>query len=189
VQLRAAMWFALFACAPALADQEASNVPFVKTSEWGNCYAKAVPTELYGSKGTTRIYSVRPGEDAVLETYDWFAKQIYLQCGVGHPNEQLGVSLVRVEQWARGRQPSSDQMAIAFYFKGHLVKQYSTLDIAASTSGVSRSVSHYSVVSRVYGYRQQKSNFYSFEVLAVDGRVIVFDPTTGAILSSKAAAK
>jgi hypothetical protein len=76
-------------------------------------------------------------------------------------------------------------MAIAFYFRGQLVKQYSTLDLAGSPDNVSMSKSHYSVVRRVDGYRQQESNFSTFEILTNDGRLLAFDPTTGAILSTK----
>lgn len=179
------IWLALIACACAYADQEASNVPIIRINQWGSCYAKSVPSELYGSKGTTKVYSVQPGEDSLRHTFDWYSQQIYLECGVGRPNEQLGISVVRFGLWARGAKATVEQMALAFYFRGQLVKQYSTLDIAGSLDNVSRSRSHYSVIRRIDGYRQQKSNFYTFEILTYDGRLVVFDPTTGAILSAK----
>jgi hypothetical protein len=172
------------ACAVLAADQEASNTPFIRADQWGRCYAKAVPSESYGAKGTTKVYMVQPGDDALLYTFDWYSNNIYLQCVVGRPNEQIGLSLVRFGPWARGRDASTEDVALAFYFRGQLVRQYSTLDIAESAANVSRSRSHYSVIKTVYGYRPQRSTFSTFEVLTADGRRLVFDPTTGAILST-----
>jgi hypothetical protein len=76
-------------------------------------------------------------------------------------------------------------MAIAFYFRGVLVRQYSTLEIAGSPEKVSRSVSHYTVIRRIDGYREQRGNFSTFEIFTTDGRAVTFDPTTGAILSTR----
>jgi hypothetical protein len=175
----------LMACAYVCADDEASNVPIVKTDQWGRCYAKSVPNELYGTKGTTRVYSVQAGEDLLLHPFDWFSKEIYLQCNVGRPNEQVGTSVVRFGPWAPGYRAAAGHLAIAFYFRGQLVKQYSTLDIAGSPDNVAFSKSHYRVIRRVDGYRQRDSNFATFEVLTNDGRILAFDPTTGAILSTR----
>jgi hypothetical protein len=128
---------------------------------------------------------VQPGDDALIHTFDWYANEIYLHCGVGRPNEQIGVSVVRFGNWAGGRSASADQIAVMFYFRGTLVRQYSTLDIAGSPENVSRSTSHYTVIKRVVGYRQQRSNFSTFEVLTSDGRLLAFDPTTGAVVSTR----
>lgn len=184
-RIRLAIALILIASASAFADDEASNVPILRTDQWGRCYAKSVPAELYGMKGTTRIYSVQSGEDQLLHAFDWYANQIYLHCNVGHPTEQVGVSVVRLGPWARGQQATVDHLALAFYYRGKLVKQYSTLDIAGAPDNVSRSISHYSVIQLVEGYRQQQSNFATFEILTTGGRLLAFDPTTGAILSSK----
>ncbi len=176
---------ALLAATTAAADDEASNRTHIRTDQWGHCFAKSVPSEYYGSKGTTKIYSVRPGDDTLLHTFDWYASEIYLNCVVGRADDQLGVSVVRLGSWARGPRATADQMAIAFYFRGVLVRQYSTLEIAGSPENVSRSVSHYTVIRRIDGYHEQRGNFSTFEVLTTDGRMVTFDPTTGAILSTR----
>lgn len=176
---------ALLVAATAAADDEASNRTHIRTDQWGYCYAKSVPSEDYGSKGTTKIYSVRPAEDILLQTFDWYASEIYLKCVVGRSDDQLGVSVVRLGSWARGPRATADQMAIAFYFRGVLVRQYSTLEIAGSPENVSRSVSHYTVIRRIDGYREQRGNFSTFEIFTTDGRIVTFDPTTGAILSTR----
>ncbi len=179
----------LFAILSAGADDEASNTPTVRASQFGNCYAKSVPSESYGSKGTTKVYAVRRGEDALLHTFAWYSSEFYLACNVGQPNQQVGVSIIQFGPWARGRQANRKDMALAFYFSGNLVREYSTLEISGSPDNVEASISHYTVVQRVEGYRWQQSNYYTFEVLTSDRRLLVFDPITGKILSAQEPAK
>jgi hypothetical protein len=80
-------------------------------------------------------------------------------------------------------------MALAFYYGGRLVREYSTLDIAGTPDSVEASESHYRVIDRVEGYRWKENNFYTFEVVGADGRQLVFDPTTGEILSAQRSSK
>ncbi len=176
---------AFVACRCIHADDEASNIPYVKTDRWGRCYAKSVPAESYGSKGTTRIFAVAPGNDTIIDTFDWYSGEIYLECATGHANEQVGTSVVQIGPWARGREASVGHLALAFYFRGRLVRRYSTLDLMGSPGNVSRSVSHYTVIKQANDYRQRESNFSAFEILTVDGRLISFDPTTGAIVTPR----
>jgi hypothetical protein len=106
-------------------------------------------------------------------------------CNVGRPNEQVGTSVVQFGPWARGSRANANDLALAFYFGGKLARRYSTLDIAGSPDHVSSSVSHYTVISRVEGYKWRGSNFYAFEVVTVDGRTLSFDPTTGDMLPAE----
>ncbi len=169
----------------ARADDEASNVPQVTASQYGRCYAKSVPAERSGSKGSTKIYVVQPGEDSLRDTFSWYSNRIYLECGVGRANQHAGTSVVQFGPWARGSRAAADDLALAFHFAGKLVRRYSTLDIAGSPDNVSSSVSHYTVIERVEGYRWKGSNFSVFEVVTTDGRRLTFDPTTGEILSEQ----
>jgi hypothetical protein len=121
----------LVACAVLSADEEASNTPVVRTDEWGRCYARAVPSESYGQKGTTKVYAVRPGDDALVYSFTWYSNRIYLHCAIGRANEQTGLSVVRFGPWARGHYPSATDLALALYFRGTLVRQYSTLDLSS----------------------------------------------------------
>jgi hypothetical protein len=186
-------WVSLLACAfflaatLATADEEASNIPRVTASRYGGCYAKSVPSTAYGSEGTTKVYAVRADDDLLLHTFSWYSAQLYLECNVGRPKQRVAVSLVRFGPWARGSTANKSDVAIAFYYGGQLAKAYSTLDIAGSPDNVSASISHYTVFDRVEGYRWQHGNFSTFEVLSHDGRLLVFDPTTGGIVSAKKA--
>jgi hypothetical protein len=163
----------------ALADDEASNWPHVQSAEYGRCYLKSVPAENYGSKGQTYVYSVTAQADQLLVRYPWYSKQIWLNCAVSNDKSATGISVVRRGPWSRGHRASANDLALAFAFNGKEVKHYSTLDLAGKADNVSASVSHYTVIEKVLGYRWINSNEYVFEILLIDGRKLAFDPTTG----------
>lgn len=171
----------IFATA-AYADQEASNTAHVAASEYGRCYAKSVPAERYGSKGTTLVWQVSEGQDTLVHSYDWFSQQIHLACNVSDGLTPVGIAVVRFGPWARGREASREHLAIGFYFKGKKLMEYSTLDIAGDPENVSASVSHYTVFEEVPGYRRLDGNKAVFEIKTSDGRVLSFDAATGELL-------
>jgi len=156
----------------ALADDEASNVFYVRSATYGAHFAKCIPSTNYGTNGRTEIFLATPTTNALEITFDWYSRDIYLQ------HTAWGVSVMRFGPWAHGSAASSNELAIAFYLDGKLLKSYSTLDIAGSPTNVSRSVSHYTVFSKVSGYRWIRSNDYAFDVLGRDGKRISFDVRT-----------
>jgi len=178
-------------CVGVRADEEASNVPHVAVDQYGRCYAKSVPAESYGSKGETNVYAV-DRQDRLVETYAWYSGQVYLQCFTPMPDRQVAISVVQFGPWARGRKANDDDLALAFYARGKLLRRYSTLDIAGSPDRISNSVSHYTVISRVEGYVQvrrlegivRSASESAFAVVTVDGRRLLFDPATGDIIAS-----
>jgi hypothetical protein len=167
---------------PALGDDEASNVAIVRASEYGQCYAKSVPDELYGTAGTTNVFRVEKDRDVSVHSYDWFSQRIFIECNVSDSKTPTGVSVIRLGPWSRGHLARADQLAIAFYFKGQMLKEYSTLDIAGSPENVSASVSHYTVIEKVLGYRRLGGNRALFDVETVAGRTITFDAASGEIV-------
>jgi hypothetical protein len=162
----------------ALADQEASNIPYAQSSTYGRCYAKSIPDDYWGEKGITRLYGVERERDRLIATYPWFSQRLYLQCNMSR-NGRIGASLVRFGPWPRGHEASAGDLALAFYFDGELLARYSTLDIAGRPDNVDMSVSHYVVIREVIGYRRLGSNAYAFEIETIDGRTLSFDPMTG----------
>ena len=179
-----AVFFLALAClvAVARADDEASNSTYVQSGEYGSCYAKSIPAEAYGGKGTTRIYAVSDKDDKLIQTYDWYAPKIAL-IDTGN-----GLAVVRFGSWARGRKANADELAIAFYLDGKLLHSHSTLDIAGKPDNVSSSVSHYTVIKKHIGFRWIQSNDYAYDIETTDGRTISFNPETGDILPAPAAA-
>jgi hypothetical protein len=176
--MRALLLVALV-CVPLMADDEAGNSPHVATSEYGRCYAKSVPAERYGNDGTTQVFTVTEEEDLLVHTYDWFSWTIHLVCNASDSKRPTGIAAVSTGPWARGHEASADVLAVAFHFDGETVREYSTLEIAGTPANVSQSVSHYTVIEAVLGFRWVRSNEYVFEVRTVDGRLLAFDPITG----------
>ncbi len=158
----------------ALADQEASNRPIVRSSEYGAYYARSIPLADYGVEGVTRVYHVEADEDTFLYEYPWYAAEMYLG-GSGDG------TLVRFGPWARGREPSEDHLAIGFYRDGKVVREYSTLEIANLGSGVSESVSHYEVFGERRGFRWNGDDVF-YEVMGVDDVLLRFDLENGELV-------
>jgi hypothetical protein len=170
----------LFLSPCAWADEEVANRPQLVSSEYGGCYARSVPEESHGQKGTTTVFRVeRRPPDTLLDQYDWYSQQIYIECAVGGEREPAGVSVVRLGPWARGYLANPDDLAIAFYLNGRLLRRYSTLDIAGKPENVFSSKSHYVVFTEISGYRRIDSDRYAFDVTTTDGRAIAFDAATG----------
>lgn len=164
----------VFLYGAALADQEASNRPIVRSSQYGGYYAKSIPLEDYGQEGVTRVYSVGADEDTFLYEYPWYAAEMYL-------GGDVDGTLVRFGPWSRGREPQADHLAICFYRNGQVIREYSTLQIANAGGGVSVSVSHYQVFEGRLGFRGSSHGFF-FEVMRVDGNVLCFDLETGELV-------
>ena len=169
----------------ASADDEAGNSPRVFASRYGNCYAKSLPLELYGGKGTTKVYMVEAGTDRLVHSYNWYAQQLFLECNVAPAGKPAAVSVARTGPWPRGRRANASDLAIAFYRGGQLLKQHSTLDIAGTPENVSASVSHYTVLGHIDGYRWRTSNEYAFQARTVDGRNLSFDAATGELIQTQ----
>ena len=177
VSMGIAIALALYA-RTASADDEASNVPTVTASRFGNCYTKSIPAALYGESGVTKVYVVRKDEDQLVHTFNWFAKQVFIECNVAPRDKATAVAVARIgpgiEETAR-----AGDLAFAFYWNGGLVKQYSTLDVSGDPINVSVSVSHYTVLRAIDGFRWRTGNQYAFEAIASDGKILRYDASTG----------
>jgi hypothetical protein len=179
----AAVLILLLAPITALPDQPRPNAPIVAAGDDGTCYAKSIPSDVIGQQGRTTIYRVGPTEDEAVASYDWYSLQIHLDCnprGAGYTS----TTVVRMGPWALGRRANADDLALAFYAKGTLLKQYSTLDIAGNPRNVSASVSHYWVFSSVEGF-QWNGNKQEFVATRSDGSRVRFSSETGERIESK----
>ena len=171
---------ALLVAAVAYADKEWANEPILVASADGQCYAKSVPDGEHGDKGITRVFKVERGADKQLHTYPWYAQQLYVDCtwNEGAP----GASIVRIGPWPRGCKANKETLALAFYLNGQLVKHYSTLEIAGKPENVRTSTHHYWVIGQILGYRWG-SGHQRFVVRTVDDRTLIFDSSSGAVVS------
>lgn len=167
----------------AAADQEAHPIFYMVAN--GAWYAKCIPSGSYQNReeGTTRIYLADRDSDKLIYTFDWYSPEIYITGWGG------GVSIVRMGPWPRGDKVTSNDLAVAFYHDGELLRRYSTLDIVGEENSVSISVSHYTAFKEVIGFvhiyeKRGRDTLtsnpgYGFEVVLHDDRHIVFDPKTG----------
>jgi hypothetical protein len=161
-------------CSPARADEEIAKYPYVQSI--GNYYVKSVPSDSSGTKGTTRIYRVTDKNDEIVHTFDWYAPQLALQ------RTDKGILLVRHGNWPRGHQANNDELAIAFYLNGKLLRSYSTLDIAGKPDNIIPSKSHYTVIETHIGFRNVEGKMYAYDIKTTDGRTISFNIDTGEII-------
>lgn len=176
---------ALIISAPPLvrADTELINAAHVTASQYGNCYLKSIPSATLGQVGTTRVYRVANDNDVLIETFNWYSRVAFIDCAPGDsPNAKI--SVVRVGPWPRGDRARAEDLSIAFYYGGEPVREYSTLDLAGSPENVSRTVSHYKVVSRIEGYVRSDGPL-TFVLWTTDGRRLAFDPATGVLEAAK----
>lgn len=164
---------------PAMADEEAANLPRVYTDEWGGCYVKTVPDDYTSLKGTTRVYNVQKEADELTAEYDWYAKKVDLICNACHDGT-CGPLVVRHGPWSRGHEPSDADLALAFYHGDKLMKRYSTLDIEGDAQSASRSVSHYTVIREHKGFVYTRTGQPRYVVITHDGRELTFNAITGA---------
>lgn len=169
------LFTALLLAVAAMADQEASNVPLVRVSEYGRYYARSIPDELWGTAGVTRVFQVCREGDVPVAEYPWYASEMYLG-GSGD------LCLVRFGPWSQGYDPREDHLAIGFYRDGRTLREYSTLEIYSLGSGISRSVSHYEVFGARLGFQSSSGETFLYRVEGIDGRVFTFDLNSGEIL-------
>jgi len=176
----------LFLAIPVRADSEMAPYPRVTSSEMGTCYFKQVPNVMETDQVTGNLYEKQSAygvayrveffgngtETEVWRTSGWYAFEVFITDTCDY--------LVRMGNWADGRQPSSEDLAVAFYNKGQLMKEYSTSDLVKDHSSVQSSVSHYIWQTGGNEYPRLVGN-YDFHLVTSDEIHYVFDVTTGLI--------
>lgn len=59
----------------AWASKQRANFSYVQSGPDGVFYARCVPDEADGTKGTTKVYRVRKERDEPTDGYDWYVKR------------------------------------------------------------------------------------------------------------------
>lgn len=183
---------AIFYCAFAavvtslFADSPAQPSPYVAIASHGAIYFKMIPRhEGEWGDGFGIAYRLRPdGSDEELwRTDGWYSFEVFLS--------DDGEYLVAMGPWSIGQEPSKEDLAVAFYHRGKLLRQYSTADLVKDKSKVLASVSHYKWLARdIERYTDAKKDPESelriswdnvFHLKTCDEIVYEFDVTTGKI--------
>ena len=109
-----------------MAGAEDSPAAFITASRSGRCFFKMVP----GSPAHGEAFEVLAdgGLKELWKVTGWYARQLYLADG--------GRTLVRVEPEPPGRGVSKEDLAIAFYQDGELVREYHTADLVKQPDAV-----------------------------------------------------
>lgn len=157
------------------ADSEAPNVPVVASGDDGTCYAKSVPANSWGESGSTKVFVVSVPADREVAEYPWYAARIYLVC-------RDDPTLIRIGRWPQGHKPRHEDLGVAFYLKGKLLRSHSMLDLAGSPENAAGSVSHYMVLSGEFSFQHSESRtVYYFRAGLVTGGAVLFDAFSGMI--------
>lgn len=163
----------LLAAWPTWASKAVSNQPYVQSGPSGVFYARCIPAEAAGTKGSTKIYRVRKEQDEVVDNYDWFVMN--------------GVVLAwspiagKVAVMALGGEPKAvpDKHAeLSFYLGGKLLNTYTTNDLKAWGANVWPRGDHRARF-KVLGQEQiPGTNEYVFSI-EIEGKKFDFDILTG----------
>lgn len=177
----------------AAADSRPALYHKITTSERGACYLMQIPpSPSFVSRG--KIYEeVKPSGTAYHLKHDgstkklwqiqWYAYKVYLSVGCEY--------LIRMGDWAVGSEPEKTDLAVAFYKKGKLLKQYSTADLIKNKQSVKPSVSHYLWQANDDNYPALKSEWFTgsagiysgtFQLITIENILYSFDVTTGDII-------
>ncbi len=155
------------------ASDAMANRTYVRSSEYGLFYAKSIPYEDFGDKGITNIYRVTEKEDILVQTYDRYSYQIYLDGSAGGQN----VYVVQIDPPYRRTKSAEEHVAIVFYKDDTEVKKYSAFDIENITSNFTG----YRIRNR--GFRRPFGNWFVYDLEIDEGEIISFDTESGEVIS------
>ncbi len=166
------------------ADTEAMPEAYVTASHDGIYFFKLVPPiskDRYNRASEKLTYGIAyqvlpDGSNLELwRTEGWYSFRVFLSGD--------GKYLARLGPWNSGDQPSKDDLAVAFYKEGKLLKQYSTEQLVKDKSKVKRSISHYEWFD--FNQMPKIGGDGYFHLKTLDGISYLFDMTTGNIKETK----
>lgn len=166
-------------CPPALADTPAEPYAWVTTSSRGDHLFKMVPATLVEKDGERVKLREAFGVAYRVDDQGDF-QEIWRSTGwyafTGHLSDD-GRYFVRFGPWASDQENHTD-LAIAFYDRGQLLKEYEGKDLIQEPDLLEDSVSHYSWLPSI----QTDPNGFRNESLFADGndlfRLTMIDKTT-----------
>ncbi len=166
-------------------EKSAGNGAYVVAfAEQSPFYARCLPDEERGSKGTTQIVRVRAKGDEVLTTYPWYNRNGLV---LGWSPKEGKVAVMRLRQ-DKGL-PPEEQVEFSFYLGEQHLQSFTTADLVKLGAKLGRDPAAFEngldVSSRRAGYRAegckqvQGTNDYYFLVRLDDTRDLSFDILTG----------
>ena len=168
-----------------LAAKNAGNGAYVVAfGEQSPFYARCLPDESRGSKGTTQIMRVRSKQDETITTYSWYNRN-GLVLGWSPKAGKVGVMRVRQDEGL----PPEKQVEFSFYLGERHLKSFTTAELVKLGAKVrpdriaierGRGISAIRAKYRLEGCKQvPRTNDYYFAVRLDDTRTLSFDILTG----------
>lgn len=162
----------LLSTSPARASRTTTNFAYLQSMEMGVVYARCVPEETKGTKGTTKIYRVGKDQDELMDSYNWYCKGVVLAWS---PIEG------KVAVMALGGAPTIGavgQTELSFYIGGKFLRSYTSQDLKAWGADVWQRGGR-SAIFKVLGAEQiPGTNDYVFSI-EIKGKKLSFDILTG----------
>ncbi len=168
--------FLLFLHPDLQADEEPIRHPYVIAADGGRFYFKMVPDFQHpysDGKGFGILFKVsqQDTDEILWRTNGWFAHKVYISSD--------GQSLVRIEDWPG--KFSKDNVGIAFYRRGELIKSYSPEDLVKDKAAIRNTVSHYFWLNKIGGFSPD-TRYRFFTIITVDNIEYGFDIINGTIV-------
>lgn len=166
-----------------LADSPAAPRPWVATSERGDFFFKMVPPK-WKNEGDRYVVERKPFGVTYQISEDGEFKEVWRTEGwytfEGHLSED-GRYFVRFGPWASDQEHHTD-LAIAFYDRGKLLKEYQVKDLIRKPDLLEESVSHYIWRPET---QSEPNGFYgeTFHLVMIDKTSYSFDYETGEIIT------
>jgi len=163
---------------PSNSDSAWAATPIVIASYHGDFYLKLIPTSSDPEGGgTAAIYKVASPDDELLyQTQGWYSRKVLLWVDPAY--------IVRVGNdplWLQ--HPPEKYVALAFYHKGVLTKQYLASELVPERSDLLHSSSHYRYFKSVETCRASGGALVRVETTAREE--IYFSFSTGERVSGK----
>lgn len=167
------------------ADEERVPYSFTVASQSGQYYFKMLPAKREWQENkyviTREAFGVAYTIDEdgnfkeLWRTSGWYSFELFLS--------EDGQYLVRMGPWNGGHEPKKEDIAVAFYKNGKLLKEYSVVDLVKDKSKIQATVSHYFWLDKSPGSeakrRLDRDNV--FYLKTIDGIAYQFYATTGKI--------
>jgi hypothetical protein len=172
------------AISPVMADSFETPAPRAFTSEYGTGVVFTMMPAKYGKdqkvvREALGIAYKIDDDGALKELYrtkGWYSYRVLVSMD--------GRYLVRLEEGSVGDSPSKDDLAVAFYKDGRLLREYSTEEMLKDKSKVLQTQSHY-FWTPLGKLRLYIDNSNLFSLNTIDGWTYIFDVTTGKVKSTK----
>ena len=167
------------------AAKSAENRPYVAVfAGQSPFYARCLPDDSRGNKGTTQVLRVQREGDEAITTYAWYNRHGLV---MGWSPKAGKVAVMRMKQDAG--LPIEKQIEFSFYLGRQFLRSYTTADLAKLGAKVQLDaqavedglgVSSKRAVYRVEGCKQAwNTNDYYFSVRLDETQTLAFDILTG----------